>query len=214
MSVLSPPEPRQDELELLIREARERQRRRRVIAALVLASAAAVVLVVQAGLPGGPKAGRGAQGRVSAPFSSLPRCPSGDLRVAGAFGGAGTGSVRDVFTFTNSSATRCTLHGWPSLRVILRRSRSAAARPIRRSAEGAPLAHPTVVLEPGGAASFVVLSSDGIGLSSPCPGGRDVLVTPPGGHLPLRVAYPLTYCGPGSVRVAPLVAGRVVRQYF
>jgi hypothetical protein len=47
MSVLSPPEPREDELELLIREARARQRRRWVGAAALVAVLAGTVLGIR-----------------------------------------------------------------------------------------------------------------------------------------------------------------------
>jgi hypothetical protein len=53
VSVLSPQEPRQDELELLIREARARQRRRWITAAAVIALVAGAAVVVDSILSGG-----------------------------------------------------------------------------------------------------------------------------------------------------------------
>lgn len=49
--MISPPRPPQDELELLIREARERQRRRQALAAATIALSAAVGLSVWAAIP-------------------------------------------------------------------------------------------------------------------------------------------------------------------
>src|SRR5436190_6146849 len=53
MSVLSPPEQRQDEAELLIREARARGRRRRVLLAAGILAAVGLGLAIWAVLPGG-----------------------------------------------------------------------------------------------------------------------------------------------------------------
>lgn len=71
MSVLSPPP--QDELELLIREARARQRRRRLLGAAGVAAGAAVVLSVWAAIPGGGSTIRGAAGAPSSAASSHTR---------------------------------------------------------------------------------------------------------------------------------------------
>jgi len=203
MTVVAPPP--HDESELLIREARARQRRRRLFAALVSALAAAAVVVASAVLFRGSRV-EPAGGPT--PVASLLRCHSADLRLVGRFDGAGTGQVRSTFTFTNVSATRCTLRGWPSMRVVLPSGRAALAQLLRNNGADRPLLHRRVVLRPGGAASFEVLSSDRIGLSRPCPAVREVLVTPPGARVGLRVGFGLDYCGPRFLALAPVVAGR------
>ena len=122
--------------------------------------------------------------------------------------------MRTTFTFVNLSAARCTLRGWPSLRVVLPSGGSVAAASLRKNGSNRPLLHPRIVLRPGSAASFEVLYSDGVGLSHPCPGTRAVLVTPPGARQGLRLRFGMDYCGRGSVLVAPLVAGRSDRHWF
>jgi hypothetical protein len=63
MSVLSPPEPREDELELLIREARTRQRKRRLAAAafvaLLAGAATAAYSIESSGISAASKTGGG-----------------------------------------------------------------------------------------------------------------------------------------------------------
>jgi Protein of unknown function (DUF4232) len=213
-TVVTPPELSPDDLEALIRDARERQRRRRIVGVAIVLVTAASGLVAFAVLSNGPQDNRAAHGG-SVPLASVPRCRSGDLHLLGRFDGAGTGQVRNTFTFINVSAARCTLRGWPSLRLVLPRHGFAVARLIRRTGANRPLLHRSVVLRPGGAASFEALSSDGIGLSRPCRGGREVVVTPPGGHVPIRLAFRgMAYCGRGYLWVAPLVAGRTDHHWF
>ena len=74
MKVLSPPEePRQDELELLIREARARQRRRWLLFAAGLALAAGIGLAVSAVIPGGGSSGQEAAGGGAIAGGTRPR---------------------------------------------------------------------------------------------------------------------------------------------
>jgi Protein of unknown function (DUF4232) len=157
------------------------------------AFAAAAALVGHAVLTGGSKASR-AKEASRAPLTSLPRCRTADLRLTGRFDGAGTGQVRDTFTFTNVSAARCTLRGWPSIRVRLRSGRWAQTRRWSGNEDGGPVPHRQVVLAPGGAASFEVLSSDGVGLSRPCRSVHDLRVAPPGARTALPIGYVLGYC--------------------
>lgn len=80
MSVFSPPEPREDELEALIREARARQRRRRIGVVSVVALAAATGLALSAVASKSSAGPRGAQASNRAIASSL-RCPPGNLGI-------------------------------------------------------------------------------------------------------------------------------------
>lgn len=79
MSVVSPPEPRQDELELLIREARSRQRRRWLGAAAVVGLLAGAVLAAYSIVNGrGSSASR--RDRRSSLVATTNKC---GIRVAG-----------------------------------------------------------------------------------------------------------------------------------
>jgi hypothetical protein len=79
MSVLSPPEPHQEELELLIREARARQRKRRLGAAAFVALLAGAAIAAYSIVSGGSSAASKAGGGTSA-VTSEGKC---GIRVAG-----------------------------------------------------------------------------------------------------------------------------------
>ena len=79
MSVLSPPEPREDELELLIREARARQRRRWVGAAALVAVLAGAALGISS-LVGGTSPSVSIGGRQRSGAANASRC---GVRVKG-----------------------------------------------------------------------------------------------------------------------------------
>jgi Domain of unknown function (DUF4232) len=119
MTVASPPTrpPQPDELEALIKEARERQLRRRLIGAAGLAVAAAIGLGVYAlSVSRSPQTRQGAEGGAFA-SSSLPRCQSGQLRLsAPKMWGAAAGSLIEDLTLTNTSGTTCSVAGWPTVR--------------------------------------------------------------------------------------------------
>jgi hypothetical protein len=90
MSVLSPPEPRQDEVELLIREARERQRRRWVAAAALAAALTGTVLGIRSMTTAEHESTPVATGGGTRPASTGADC---GFRVAGTRVLASDGSV-------------------------------------------------------------------------------------------------------------------------
>lgn len=78
MSVLAPPP--QDDLELLIREARARQRQRQSTAAAVVAVAAALALAISSAIAGGGRRAVASAGSASVPTTASSACR---LRVLG-----------------------------------------------------------------------------------------------------------------------------------
>jgi hypothetical protein len=216
--MLAPPRPPvPEELEALIREARARQRRRRLIAATAVAVAAAAGLVTYAVL--GFVSQSGKLHRVTDPSAVAPlsRCRSRQLRLGRPqFNGAYTGHAITNYVVTNTSAATCVLRGWPALGVMLHGRRLALHTGHGRNL-GLPVGR--VVLGPGGAASFNVVTSDfdpGNNMGPwPCTGSSFVLlVTPPGGRAPLRLPVYSHYCGPlhgEAFTVTPLVAGKLDR---
>jgi hypothetical protein len=215
MSVVAPPP--HDELEALIREARARQRRRWVVGASVAAASAAVVVGIYAIVGGhGSAAGQG-HGR-RRPLTSLPRCGPAQLRVAERGDGAYTGHSVIDFSLGNLSTTPCTLRGRPRVQLVMRggRLRAGDVYRLRNVHRGVTVPPRTVVLRPGGAASFLVVVINQVGRAGPMPSrfcawSRAFLITPPGSRTSVRAHYGLSDCG---LAVTPFVAGRLDRYSF
>jgi hypothetical protein len=145
---------------------------------------------------------------VGRPEAGIPRCRATQLRlVAGHYGAAAT-QFTQTLTFTNQSAKRCQLTGWPSLRVMRKLGRVEATR-IIHVVQGPPTAPPfrRVVLRPTGAASFNVYGADwDLAANSPCPKTSALRVRPPGDRHALDVRVSVPNCG--RLLVAPLIPGR------
>jgi hypothetical protein len=211
MTVVAPPP--HDDPELLIREARARQRRRMLAIAAGVAILAATVLGVTAIVA--QDSGNQQTGRLPTPVGALPRCGSTELRGSWRGDGAYTGHSVMSFALTNVSNGRCTLRGRPRVALVMRegRLRPGHVYPARNTRPGfaAPVPVQTIVLRPGGAASFKVVVVDQVGRAGPIPGkfcawSRSILVTPPGAGSAVRVRVGLSNCGLG---VTPLVPGRI-----
>jgi hypothetical protein len=117
MAIDSPPRPpSSEELEALIREARDRQRRRRLLGAAVVAIAAAIGVSLFSVMEGKTSSSVGR----SAPADGLPLCRSSQLSTsAGLSGAAGTALVPTFIT--NTSSTACALPtGRPVVRMTFR----------------------------------------------------------------------------------------------
>lgn len=221
MSVVAPPP--KDELELLIREARARQRKRWIGRAGLLALAAGLALAVSALVPAGH--GRPQAGGSRRSAADAPRCTGGQLRVGKVrFDRAYTAHAVGNVAFTNVSARACSLNGRPSFEVILPRAGRVVARVGH--VRNAPPPHDVgvspreIVLRPGGAASFHVITNDGTGLDGICPlpvPTVRALVVPPGASTPARGATRMPYCHDPRRLLAllsPVVAGPLDRYSF
>jgi hypothetical protein len=103
--MLAPPKPPHDELEALIKEARERQLRRRLLGAAGAAVAAALGLAVYALTIGGnqPATNTARRGLAGVPF-----CRSTQLSGSAGFQGA-TQTMLGAVTIRNSSNAACSL---------------------------------------------------------------------------------------------------------
>jgi hypothetical protein len=148
MSVLAPPP--QDELEALIREARERQRRRRVRAASFVAVAAAAGLGVHA-LVGGGKLANLAQPPADGGRATGPLCRATQLSTVMFFQGSGQTMVGGA-RITNTSGAACSLPtGTPTVDV------SWQGKPLALGERAVPSPSPSThlarVLAPGAQAS-------------------------------------------------------------
>lgn len=142
--MIAPPRPpSHDELEALIKEARERQLRRRLFAAASAAVLAAAGLAIYALTAGG-----GAQGGVTSgsPAGGAPLCRSSQLSVAAIWDGA-AGHLFNFFTITNRGAGACSLpSGRPT--VLLTRGGSLLKVEQRTLSDNYP-GKPVSTLAPG-----------------------------------------------------------------
>jgi Protein of unknown function (DUF4232) len=145
--MIAPPKPpANDELEALIKEARERQLRRRVLGAAGVAVAAAVGLSIYAFVSGGTVR------TVSRPpvrghRASPPLCDSSQLSATAGFQGATQTMLGDV-TLQNMSAGACSLPaGRPRVTISWRDKQLETLERGMSTAPPWPHAH---VLAPGG----------------------------------------------------------------
>jgi hypothetical protein len=116
--MIAPPRPpAHDELELLIKEARERQLRRRLLSAAGLAVIAALGLSIYAFVIGG-KVDHVAQLPGKGGRAAAPLCRTSQLSATAGLNGAG-GTMIGPVKLTNTGAGACSLpHGRPQVRIV------------------------------------------------------------------------------------------------
>ena len=142
-TMIAPPRPpSHDEIEALIKEARERQLRRRLLGAAGLALASALGLAVYAIATSGSE---GPVGEGSTGVRALPICRSSQLSAKVGLSGA-TGTMDGGAMLTNKSAAACSLPLAPPRVGIFWRGKRMPAREQRMSGAGTKFVH---VLAPG-----------------------------------------------------------------
>src|SRR6266516_3218211 len=116
--MLAPPKPpSHDELEALIKEARERQLRRRLLGAASIAVAAVIGLGAYAVVTGG-RLDRVGQGPAKGGRATGPLCRASQLSATAGLIGA-TGTMLGPVTLTNTSVSACSLpSGRPRVRIL------------------------------------------------------------------------------------------------
>jgi hypothetical protein len=146
--MIAPPKPpSHDELELLIKEARERQLRRRLLGAASIAVTAAIGLGSYAFLTGGAVTNV-AQPPAEGGRASAPLCQSSQLSATVGFQGATQTEVGGA-EVENVAGRACSLPGgWPRVRLISSGKPLGVEqrRPLRT---GIPPESPARVLAPG-----------------------------------------------------------------
>jgi hypothetical protein len=134
--MIAPPKPpSHDEIEALIREARERQLRRRLLGAAGIAIAAAIALGAYA-----LTFGRTQQSATSnSPPTSVAACRSSQLSATAGLNGA-AGSILGPVTITRSGGATCSLPDRPPVVRITAAGGSAAVqqRPLSLPVDLAP----------------------------------------------------------------------------
>jgi hypothetical protein len=146
--MIAPPKPpTRDDLEALIREARERQLRRRLLGAAGVAIAAALGLSVYAFMTGGSP-GNLAQPAANGGRATGPTCHGAQLSASVGFQGATQTAVGGA-AIKNVGGRVCSLPtGWPRVRLTSDGKTLAVhqQRPLRSGATTGP---PARVLAPG-----------------------------------------------------------------
>jgi Protein of unknown function (DUF4232) len=192
MVIDSPPRPpSQDELDALIREARDRQGRRRFLGVALVAMAAGVALGINAVTSSGaghkvPQA-RGLGGPASA-----PSCQSTQLSATVGFQ-ASTQQIVGGAQIKNASDQSCALPTeWPRVRLSANRKRLAVVQDRLHGASAFPVVR---VLAPGGRALVPMQWGNWCGTphQQPSHGGEPLVL--------LRVHFALRF-GPDTVVTA------------
>jgi hypothetical protein len=209
--------------ELIIKEAKRRHRRRLAavvgIVVLVVGGVAIAVITIrgQSSSPV-PSSARPVVRPGPSP-TGPPVCQSGQILVSSLGGGAGAGNVDQVFGFTNTSSTTCSLSGYPRVAALNANGLQVAIAEQQLSyvngVPQGPLKAPAVTMSPGQVSSALVSGDDiPVGNATVCPAGYPAfLITPPGATTSVRVAA-VDGAGPGPfpgcstlIRVSPIVPG-------
>lgn len=143
--IAPPTPPAQDELELLIKEARERQLRRRLLGAAGVAAAAAIGLSIHALLAAGGTAGGSSAGSAAAPL-----CRASQLSSRAGLNGA-AGTLDGTVILRNTSGSACSFPaGRPDVAVLWR----SRVLPTRETRLPESRVRPLLVLAPHTAAAI------------------------------------------------------------
>ena len=143
---------------------------------------------------------------VTAAATTPARCLVSHLALAQPTMNGAAGSIGLRFTFTNRSATACTLFGYPGM-GRLSTERHVIPTTVTRGTSTVVPPEPvrTVLLAPGGHASFFAGYSDVPG-GAACPRSAYLEVTPPNAydHFTLRVSADICRA---TITVSPVMAG-------
>jgi hypothetical protein len=152
--VLAPPKPPQDDPELLIEEARERQRRRRILGVAGIAMAAALALGIYAVASGGSPGSR--TGDSPHRSAGAPLCRSAQLSASADF--RHQGGLPSIFGGVMISDTSSSICSLPRHRPVVLLSAGGRQVPIKEHASPRLADRNTVPLMwPGAFAEVYVL---------------------------------------------------------
>jgi hypothetical protein len=155
---------------------------------MLLRTGAVVVIGLWFAALGGPRPTTANGADVAAQAGSIRTCSTRQLRVHYDYAFELMAQVTVALAYTNSSAHRCTISGWPRVEAISGAGRAVAGvrigamwfQPQLRNGSRAP-GVPIVILEPGQSA-YSFLGAVGIypDSSKPCPSYVRLSVAPPG----------------------------------
>lgn len=135
-------------------------------------------------------------------------CAAAGLRVQQVGQDGAAGHIHLVLTLTNTTATSCTLSGYPTLEMLDGGGKPMLTRISHSDVSFAPTAPHRVLLAPSASASFDVgYSHVPVGSETSCPAASAVLVRVASGGKGLRLAQRMDPCNHGAVATSAFEAG-------
>lgn len=137
---------------------------------------------------------------------AVPVCADGQVTVTAGRSNGAAGHIGAPLVFHNTSATACTLYGFPGVAGLDSHGKQVVqAQRVTHGYMGSSILT-TVLLAPGAAASALVVGVDvPNGDIASCPTFPALLVTPPGSHTSTKVALSMPGCP--TLQVSPVVTG-------
>ncbi|MGH9129800.1 MAG: DUF4232 domain-containing protein [Acidimicrobiales bacterium] len=158
--------------------------------------------------------GTPAPGTITTAPSGPSRCRVTQLSAKPGPPNGATGHIGQVVTFKNTSASTCTLDGYPGLGMLGSSSQAIPTNVLRTPSVVVQAESPAPVkLKPGGQASFTLGYADQTGFgSSTCPASVNLEVTPPNDYSHLVIPDRISAYGPsvgqcGAINVSPVYPG-------
>ena len=135
-------------------------------------------------------------------------CAAAGLRVYRVSQDGAAGHIHFVIALRNTTATTCTLSGYPSLEMLDGAGNPIPTRVSHRDVSFPPTPPHRVLLAPRGSASFDVgYSHVPVGSESSCPAASAVLVRVTTDGKGLRLSQSMDPCNRGAIAISALTAG-------
>jgi hypothetical protein len=130
--------------------------------------------------------------------SAKPRhCQAADFTLRQGPSSSALAHFRQTVRLRNTTHTTCQMSGWANVVLLNVHGKVLPSHEHRiRSDMFGTSPKPTVVVKPGGSASFAI---DTTAPSTRCPTAKAIAVTPPGGHGKARLVIPVQACKHFSV---------------
>lgn len=145
--------------------------------------------------------------------AAVPTCLASQLSIEPHQGGGAAGTISLTVSMRNTSATACTLQGYPGMQLLNSQGATVPTNVVRGSFTGnAPAAAsqpPSLItLAPGFSATFWLQYEDvPVGNETTCPASSKAQITPPNDTAPALVPLNISPCNGGTVHVSPIYAG-------
>lgn len=142
--------------------------------------------------------------------AGVPTCLASQLSIEPHQGGGAAGTISLTISMRNTSATACTLEGYPGMQLLNSQGTTIPTNVVRGTFTGnAPSAAsqpPSLVtLAPGFSATFWLQYEDvPVGNETTCPASTKAQITPPNDTAPALVPLDISPCNGGTVHVSPV----------
>jgi len=144
--------------------------------------------------------------------AAVPACLASQLAIEPHQGGGAAGTISLTISMRNTSATACTLQGYPGMQLLNSQGGTIPTNVVRGSFTGnAPAAASQppalLTLAPGFSATFWLQYEDvPVGNETTCPASTKAQITPPNDTAPALVPLDISPCNNGTVHVSPVYA--------